>query len=375
MNLDEKYENFFRALDLCSQAIPKLPLPQVCQQFTMAGYYEGVVKLCLMFAKKIDPNGSAKHFYVNHYGLEIAEIPMSDRESFNAFSARMKCYEEVKSVLQFIFDSATAEQVPVKISTHQELQSIINVALNTEDSLLHVAVYEWMLFNNLFDEILMITNQSLGEYLGHFIHKTPVKTDFTDLLWKYYEKNGLHHTAAKILHKIATTPNENVNLSKRIEYLARAVMCMRSEHVGVVSQHGEMLRKLEDHLDVAQVQKHILDSLQRSGATAHDVVLNAIRMLDSRTFNISALYSDFAEKFNLWESQLMIFHCSHHTETRLINAVWNNILDQELEEQVSAKDKAQRMIAKFQSIVNDYGLGPSTPISKSATLDFRENIL
>jgi nuclear pore complex protein Nup155 len=366
ISIDEKQENYFKALDLCCQAIPKLPLTAVCQQFMMAGFYDGVIKLCLLFAKKIDPNESAKHFYKNNYRLDPKEIPMNDRESYNVFIARMKCYEEVQNVLKFVYNNAsTNEQAPVSISSNQELQSIINFALNTEDQLLHVAVYEWMLANHLYDEILMIKNSTLGEHLGQFIDRNNNQVEFTDLLWKYYEKNGMHHKAAKILHKIAITPNENVHLSKRIEYLARAVMCMRSDSVGYISQHGEMLRELEDLLDVTQVQKHILDCLSQLGARTHDSVQNAIKLLDSRIYSISSLYSEFAEKFNLWESQLKIFHCSHHTEFRLISSVWNNILDQQLDEPGSPKEKAHRMISKFQSLVNDYGVGPSLPISKN----------
>lgn len=71
VNEDEKLENFFKALDLCCQAAPKLPLGNICQQFSAAGFYEGVIKLCTVFAEKLDPNETALHFYRNNYPFDV----------------------------------------------------------------------------------------------------------------------------------------------------------------------------------------------------------------------------------------------------------------------------------------------------------------
>jgi nuclear pore complex protein Nup155 len=49
----------------------------------------------------------------------------------------------------------------------------------------------------------------------------------------------------------------SIPLLQRIEYLARAVMCMRSDQVGYASQLGVFLRELEDKIDVARIQQRV----------------------------------------------------------------------------------------------------------------------
>lgn len=368
-NDDERHENFLKALDLCTQAAPKLPLGTICQQFSAAGFNEGVIKLCTVFANKLDPNETALHFYRNNYPFDINQIQAKDQEGYFAYSNRMKCYEEIKNMLQYVYrnlsgSSLSNEQQQQTMS--QQLQHILNVALQSSDQLLHVAVYEWMLFNNLLVEMLSITNSSLGDFLSRSVTQTPINLNLADILWKFYERNGQHSSAAKILEKLATMHSDKVPLTKRIEYLARAVMSMRSaDSVGYSVHHGEILRELEDKLEVAQVQKQIYDALSsgtmRNSADAMQV-REAIRSLDVRLFNMSQLYSDFAENFDLWECQLVILNCSHHNEPRLINSVWSHILDKELEEQGSSTEKAQRLLSKVQSLGNEFGISPCFPL-------------
>ena len=46
--------------------------------------------------------------------------------------------------------------------------------------------------------------------------------------------------------------------------------------------------------------------------------------------DISQLYAEFAEPYNLWECQLAILHCAGHPDNMLIETVWNNIIDGEM---------------------------------------------
>ncbi|CRK98832.1 CLUMA_CG012077, isoform A [Clunio marinus] len=364
-NDDERMEGLSRALNLCCQAAPKLPLPNICQQFTAAGFYEGVIKLCLTFANKFDPNESGLHFYKNNYPFDMNQIQQKDQDGFIAFTTRMKCYEEVKNMFQYLFVNGNEGQASGSRIITPQLHNVLNIALQSQDQLLHVAVYEWMLYNGLYNQILDISNSSLGDFLARSVNQMPVNLELADLLWKYYERNGQHQSAAKILDKLATMPSENVNLSKRIEYLARAVMCMRSATVGYAAHHGEFLRDLEDKLDISQVQKQIYDTMTSARPRNIDALQarDAIKTLDMRLLNMSQLYSDFAEKFNLWESQLMILNCSHHNEPLLISSVWSRILDNEQNEPGSPAEKAKRLLSKVQSLSNDYGVGPCFPLS------------
>lgn len=368
-NDDERHESLLRALELCCQAAPKLPLSSICQQFTAAGFYEGVIKLCTTFASKLDPNDTASHFYKNNYPLDLNQIQVKDQESCIVFTTRMKCYDEVKNMMQFVYANSSNGQIEPSMS--QQLHHVLNVALQTQDQLLHVAIYEWMLSNRLFVDILKISNTSLGDFLARSVNQSPINLELADLLWKYYERNGQHQPAAKILDKLATMPNESVKLSKRIEYLARAVMCMRSDTIGYAVHHGEYLRDLEDKLDIAQVQKQILDTLVSLGPRHADAmqIREAIDALNMRLLNMSQLYSDFAENFDLWESQLTILNNSHHNEPRLINSVWGHILDDELNAPGSQSEKAQRLLLKVQNLSNDFSVGPCFPLGEFSLKD------
>lgn len=365
-NEDERHEHFLKALELCTQAAPKLPLGNICQQFTAAGFYEGVIKLCTSFASKVDPNETALHFYINNYPFDHMQIQIKDQETFYIYNNRMKCYDEVKNMLEYVYKNLNSSVSNEQQCISLQLQNILNITLQSSDQLLHIAVYEWMLMNNLLIEMLSITNSSLGDFLSRSVTQTPINLNLADLLWKYYERNGQHSSASKILEKLASLHSDKILLTKRIEYLARAVICMRSDSVGYSVHHGEMLHDLEDKLEVAQIQKQIQDTMLGGNFRNIDSiqVREAVKSLDMRLFNMSQLFSDFAENFDLWECQLTILNCSHHNEPRLINSIWSHILDKELEMSGSETEKSQRLLLKVQSLSNELGISPCFPLGK-----------
>lgn len=93
---DEKNERLRTALQLCKSAAPNLPLTSICQQFTTAGFYSGVIELCSICAAKSDPNEAALHFYRNNE-------PVEDQEGFMAYQSRMNCYREIKLMLEHVY--------------------------------------------------------------------------------------------------------------------------------------------------------------------------------------------------------------------------------------------------------------------------------
>jgi hypothetical protein len=150
-NNDERQESLLRALELCCQAAPKLPLSNICQQFTAASFYEGVI----------------------------------------AFTNLMKGYEV-----------RNAQVNGSEPNINQQLQHILNIALQTQDQLLHVAIYEWMLFNSL-----------------KISQSSPTNLELADLLSKYYERNGAngcYHFSSKALK--AKDPITSVDLAKKTIY-------------------------------------------------------------------------------------------------------------------------------------------------------------
>lgn len=249
---EEQKEKLHTALQLCKDAAPNLPLSNICQQFTLANFYQGVIELCAVCASKIDPNGAAIHFYKNHE-------PPSDQEGYIVFSKRMDVYKEIKYMLDQFYLNACNKNASRDLTRttladinqqeptlNSQILNVVTLALQTPDQLLQNSVYEWLLSQNLLSELLDISEPSLGEFLTHSVKQRPDDLGLADLLWKYHELNGQHSAATNILDNLASIQSDAIPLIQRIEYLGRAVMCMRSDTIGYSANNGFLLKNLED---------------------------------------------------------------------------------------------------------------------------------
>lgn len=249
LDAEERENKLYMALQLCKDAAPDLPLNEVAQQFTAAKYYQGVIELSATCAAKKDPNNAALHFYNNNE-------PIEDQEGYAAYTTRMNYYKSIKAMLDNIYHAHLAHKqsalqnqtqvAPSVVTLSNSVIETIALALQTADPLLHVTIYEWLLSYNFTSELLDISEPTLGDFLVRSVVKSPQNIILADLLWKFYERNGQHAAATKILNKLASSPNADLQLSERIEYLARAVMCMRSESNGYSANNGVALIDIED---------------------------------------------------------------------------------------------------------------------------------
>lgn len=130
----------------------------------------------------------------------------------------MNSYKQVTLVLDQLYNlSLSAPSIPANPGTspnleplpigpcdaEMEAKRLLQLVLESEDELLHIAVYEWMLSKELHGELISVTNPGLESYLTRTAERNPNQIHFSDLLWKYYEKNKNHAAAAKILHKLS----------------------------------------------------------------------------------------------------------------------------------------------------------------------------
>lgn len=299
----------------------------------------------------------------------------------------MQCYKEITLMLDHFYqnfrvDNATGADRTFGQSPEKELEKNLNIkvlqivenALQTNDQLLHIAVYDWLLSHKLLSELLNISEPSLGEFLTHSFDRNPDNLHLADILWKYHERNGQHSAATNILDSLASMQSNSISLAQRIEYLARAVMCMRCDTVGYSAHNGILLKNLEDkvsvcrnnnklilkkkclffQLEIARVQKLLYDALiTQNSSDARE----AAQILNFNLYNITQLYTDFAEPFALWECKLTILNCSHHNDPLLIESVWTQILNQELDNQIgsSSYEKSSRLLSKVQTLAQEYG--------------------
>ncbi|PSN41988.1 Nuclear pore complex protein 155 [Blattella germanica] len=358
-NPEEKETKLRAALQLCQSVAPALNLPLICHWFNVSHFYVGILELALTCAAKLDPQNVALHFYKNRE-------PPEDTEGYQAYIKRMECYKQVISVMDQLYEQRASRAVtpgvpqgpmsPLPVDTTQtslsegpdEVKRLVGQALTSSDELMHVAVYEWLVSRQQTSELLLVSQPSLEMYLVRAADQSP---DVSDLLWKYYEHNLNHAAAAKVLHKLATRHGSSVTLLQRRDYLARAVICMRSDQVGYAPQLGVFLRELEDMIDVARIQQQVLEDLTKLKGR-HRMAEDAITRLNSSLLEITQLYEEFAEPFGLWECKLAIIHCSGHYDVALVETIWRHIMETELRMcgSVGPDDKMAVLMGKVKAL-------------------------
>ncbi|KAG9437559.1 nuclear pore complex protein [Apis mellifera carnica] len=354
-NLKEKECYLRSALKLCKEVAPRLNLSAVCQQFIACQFYVGVLELCISCAERVDPNNTALHYYKNNE-------PKEDQEGY---MKRLEIYKEFITLLDHLYNQSISNPLTPTISSKvgspsqnsstvpvtpakEILQNIITDALHSTCEILHASVYAWMMERRLHGELIALAAPSLETYL--------TRVNAPDLLWQFYEKNKNHAAAAKILDALATKES-NIPLSQRVEYLARAVVCMRSDQAGYAPYLDIFLRELEDKVEVARIQQQILDTIcnQHLNDRLNEEIFRA---LNSSLLDITKLYEKYADPLQLSECKLAIIHCSGHQDAMLIQEIWTNIINNELKDASTAEDKMTILMSKIISLGQEYSGSP-----------------
>lgn len=358
-NKIEKEKILKEALQLCQEISPQLQLPAVCRLFHSVHYYEGVVDLCLGAADKRDPQGIASHFYRNRE-------PPEDVQGFQAYANRMDCYKAILDTLGHLMSLSTSHPhspsipkspgalpppepdtlAPEEGKSHLEL--VFKQAIESKDELFHTALYNWLIDNKLTDKLLEIKTPFLESFLKKNIERHPDNLAAIDLMWKFFEKNRNFSAAARILLKLAERHSPEVNLTQRLEFLSRAIICVKSSELRVTSSasEGEFLHELEEKMQVARIQLQIVETLSQRQAQQLPVVINAISSLNADLLDITRLYELYADPFDLYEAKLAIIHCAEHYDPLLVENLWKNIIDAVLQQSVGSSAETRMILLK-----------------------------
>merc|ERR1719219_2580842 len=138
-------------------------------------------------------------------------------------------------------------------------EQVFQMILGSDDQLLHVCLYQWLIENKYLEKLLDIRSPFIEEYLKSGTTQHPETLAMFDLLWKYYEKNKEYVAAARILSKLADRHSTELDLAGRVEYLSRAVMCVKSSEGSRAA--GELLHHLEEKMEVARVQLQVKEAV------------------------------------------------------------------------------------------------------------------
>ena len=300
-----------QAVAMCKEiAGSRLNLEVLSSHLMSAHCYTGVVEVCLAAAVKRDPQNLALHYYKNGE-------PMEDPQGLQAFATRMGCYKHVLDMLRRLLDTHMAasnlssSQAPPKMpgpppkpdpnvlppaQAGQYAEEVFINGLKSDDQLFHVALYQWMTEQGQFDRLLNVKSPFLEDFLTRGTKKQPENLVMYDLLWKHYEKTRSYAAAAKILSKLADRHSGEVSLKQRLEYLSRAIMCVKSGELGGEAGRmgvGELLHDLEEKMEVARVQLMIAEAIKAKSEalrTNDNEVSAALSKLNSDLLDISQLF-------------------------------------------------------------------------------------
>lgn len=150
--------------------------------------------------------------------------------------------------------SADAARSDVDATTLYE--RTLSLALQSDDELFHSALYNWLCDSHQTDMLLDIRSPFLEGYLQRRAAAHPDAVTGADLLRKYHERSGNFTAAARISAKLADRHGPDLSLLQRLEYLSRAIVCMKSSEPRSSggAREGDFLHQLEEKLDIARLQ-------------------------------------------------------------------------------------------------------------------------
>ncbi|WAQ92935.1 hypothetical protein PtA15_17A417 [Puccinia triticina] len=307
-------------------------LQDACNQFTDAGFLDGVVELSLSCVRVWDPTRQALSYWKEGQ-------PKSDSRS-KVYELIDQCYSSIKNAL-VTFDPGSSSSGLTSAELSAVLDHAVQLALTSDDELFHYRYYDWLLEQDKTMPLL----EARTPFLEAFLQAPPITLSKADLLWQYYTRNSAFFEAARILANLASDDGLNLQLPRRIEYLSLAVSNAKSTpNLTTKSENGEVfsfLTDIEEKLEVAQVQVEVLQNVldlsddqfhlnhhhneEQDASQTKEVIL---QVLQARLLTISEIYRDIVEPLGLLECTLLIFHVSDHRDLNLIQTVWLAIIEQ-----------------------------------------------
>eukprot|EP00795_Rhopilema_esculentum_P004293 gene4293-20493_t len=348
-----------------------LDLTWICEQLQSVRHFDGIIELALYAAVKRDPQNVALHYYK-------AGEPRDDTQGKEAFILRCDAYNCILNALSHIFEKSsehphslpTEPGPPVQpdvnaLSVNQAkhlFDQTLKVCLQSDDELFHVTLYKWMMTKELTDRLIEISSPFLQTFIvDTAAEKHPNDIPILDLLWKYHQKHKQYIQAAKVLIGLAERQCTSLVLQERVAYISRAIMCAKNSLTFASSNtEGEFLHELEEKLEVARIQYQVYQALNATnvGRSLIQEKADAIKLLDTQLVDISQLYGDFADRFDLLECKLAILHCAGHQDKALIENIWKQLIDKAVRVDGRMAAVSQVVISTGKMYVTSQGFFP-----------------
>ena len=286
-------------------------MTEICNDYAQQRFHVGCVELPLERAKKIDPQQQGLAY------MEAKNPPGDARLQF--YQGRMQCYQlvfhalaNVKSLLQ----SGNTNEVYVA--------QVFSTALtHNKDKLFHYALYHWFQEKGMMSELLAVDTPYLIPYFKEYVDEV----EGMEFLWQYYRRREQYYEAALYLEALATRPNNGLDLQKRMEHLAMAVVnaSCRDSKRQQQQESTQLLQNLEHRVTVARIQLRLQQTLQSRGGSDNE---QGARSLDSQLFDINDLFNKFARHYGVLDEILFIMKVTGHYDMIYLKEIWQAIITQ-----------------------------------------------
>ncbi|CCF50615.1 hypothetical protein NDA10_002589 [Ustilago hordei] len=363
----DKMDNLRMSQKLLAKGASQLTVEKlrgICEDYHALGYATGAIGLALQCAAEWDPAGIA--------ALYLAEGSPDGPEH----RARREVAERLKQAYQLVLETlqqlderldaaynieADEAQVRLAISTRDKARSEAYArAEASQDVLFHESMYEWLIERKMTDQLLSMRTPYLEQYLV----KRPAGAKGSDavflhtlrnLLWQFYVRHGEYFAAAQVLDALAHSKEFALDLRERIEYLALAVGNAKSISPSHVEANDVVtfLSQAEDSLEVAQIQARVLQSLQQINPDELDnersaLLADSMEWLNEELLDLSTLYKNLAEPFELLEEQLAMIASAELNDVGLVSEIWIALISQQ-----HAKGRAEEAYKAISALTVD----------------------
>eukprot|EP00941_MAST-03F_sp_MAST-3F-sp1_P000856 g856.t1 len=247
------------------------------------------------------------------------------------------------------------EEVKIKVSKY------LSLALQSEDLLFHNKLYKWLLERGQRRRLLQVQSPAHRRFVEPFLRQLLGSSELVEgagdnkpLLYEFYVTNRLYGPAANVMALLAYSDDTitsgssakrgRFSLTTRIDFLAHAIsnskLCT-SESASAYAT--EQLQELQEKLEIARAQLAVLQALIASNlldgmsATEQD-------RIQRHLLDVSDLYNDYAQKFNLHDCCLLILRECNHQAPEVIQELWGKILQDLLERGASPAEMASRIV-------------------------------
>lgn len=320
-------------------------LSQTAATYASLGFTRGIILLALACARASDPDDLAAVYRADGYPTEASprRTHYDMRRAMYALVLDAMHKVDQESDATAAAAAADARQTAAADRAAADRVAAYELATAAPDPLFHEELYAWLLIRGLTDQLLELRTPTLEGFLvgappPMLAEAVPdAARQLHDLLWQFYVRRGDYLAAAQTLDALAHSADFALRLDERIEYLALAVgnaKSIRAAHADSVHDLISFASQLEEDLEVAQVQAKVRSALQPTDTldmddAERDQLAETVAWLEAELLDVTTLYRDVAEPFDLLEEKLLLIHTAQYLDADLVARIWDALLARE----------------------------------------------